>query len=75
MPSSRERICSIKASRPLHRAIFGAARSGSDFARSTAPVDTEFLNALFDCTDTLHERANQLLAALARDRRAAPMSV
>ena len=42
---------------------------------STVPVDTGFLIALFDRTDTLHESAKQMLAALAHDRPAALVSV
>lgn len=43
--------------------------------RSTVLVDTGFLVALFDRTDTLHESAKQMLAALVRDRRTALVSV
>lgn len=75
-PSSNwERICSVKAPPPIHRAILSAARPGSDCVRSTVLVDTGFLIALFDGTDTLHESAKQMLAALVRDRRTALVSV
>ena len=43
--------------------------------RSTVLVDTGFLIALFDRTDTLHESAKQMLAALVRDRRTTLVSV
>ena len=43
--------------------------------RSTVLVDTGFLIALFDRTDTLHESAKQVLATLVRDRRLELVSV
>lgn len=70
MPSSWERICSVKALRPIHRAILDAARFGSVFVRSTVLVDTGFLVALFDGTDTLHEsEAEGTQRVLTTDRR------
>lgn len=43
--------------------------------RSTVLIDTGFLIALFDRTDTLHESAKQMLATLVRDRRLELVSV